>query len=824
MTENPTIPSPSGPPQPTFAPSTNPLEDAENHLGEIQCICEISDDDGFTICCDICDSWQHLVCVQLTKENLPAKYYCPKCLPRTLDIQKAKDIQRQRRAEEQAKRSHKKKRPVATSHKKKEHTNGTAPGKSSSGTDKAAATHGLGKPPSPKENQQPSSRKRGHRGSQSISNPPIQPVAGPATFSNIANNDTISLDSPRIAPPAHNGDTESDTDYENKRDFATAIADKYGEPSQAFIEKPVSTTHLMAQCSCSGANDCQMKSEHSALKPPISNGRRKAKRNASLEPNISVIPKETSSDSGPPNDEDDDDNRSVSAPSSRSKPRSRDMTPSASLDTAIENEMTARDARKLKDVLSLIEKQEQPQPVKRRKRNSTVSRDMPAGTLSLPRPKLDLKDGTKGADANKKQKVPNGQSVPYSPTVTTSASMLVEYSVTDASVGRRGSNSPVPSEPGKSRHRGSISPTGQNNSGDLKPRSKTIAKPQRLVQFKDSSMQTDPIEDEVPWWRLDPKMSPPRPPRLPLRKRLMRSMLRDREGVESISTEDRKRKYDGDMSSNPGGTPASKSAKLSCGGSVSVPNTPPTDIKQSAETERMSLQYTTANTVKSATQDSVTQISTIHVLDIHDKSTPPSGPALADIFADSDSTTSYPSQGSMATAKSPTELSPKTTDQSQINENRSELQVQLPTPTTPSTQSAPASGPVPLQSPLTVVPHLANSNSIFNNCLAQPSPTRTKKLSLKDYGKRKQKVEVIDKADERLGTRYSTEGLPSNSERSPSHSSPSEEPRKLADHSSELMQVVTSPSSEMSSHMILDPTRVPTGPKEHRTGNHWHVR
>ncbi|RPB07475.1 hypothetical protein P167DRAFT_402427 [Morchella conica CCBAS932] len=820
MTENPTIPSPSGPPQPTFAASTNPPEDAENHLGEIQCICEISDDDGFTICCDICDSWQHLVCVQLTKENLPAKYYCPKCSPRTLDIQKAKDIQRQRRAEEQAKRSHKKKRPVATSHKKKEHTNGTAPGKSSLGTDKTTTTQGLGKPPSPKENQQPSSRKRGHRGSQSISNPPIQSVVGPATFNNIVN-DTISLDSPRIAPPTHNGDTESDTDYENKRDFATAI-EKYGEPSQAFIEKPVSTTHLMAECSCSGANDCPMKSEHSALKPPISNGRRKAKRNASLEPNISVIPKEPSSDSGPPNDEDDDDSRSVSAPSSRSKPRSRDLTPSASLDTAIENEMTARDARKLKDVLSLIEKQEQPQPVKRRKRNSTVSRDMPAGTLSLPRPKSDLKDGTKGADANKKQKVPNSQNTPYSPTVTTPASMSVEYSVTDASVGRRGSNSPVPSESGKSRRRASVSPTGQNNGGDSKHRSKTITKPQRLVQFKDASMQTDPIEDEVPWWRLDPKMSPPRPPRLPLRKRLMRSMLRDRDETGSISTEDRKRKYD-EVSSNPESTPPSKSPKLSCGGSVSVPNATPTDIKQSAETERMSLQYTTANTVKSAAQDSVTQISTIHVLDIHDKSTPPPGPALADIFADSDSTTSYPSQGSVAAARSPTELSPKT-DQSQVNGNRSELQVQLPTPTTPSTQSAPTPGPVSLQSPLTVVPHLANANSVFNTCLAQPSPTRTKKLSLKDYGKRKQKVEVVDKADERLGTRYSTEGVPSNSERSPSHSSPSEEPRKLADHSSELMQVVTSPSSEMSSHMILDPTRVPTGPKEHRTGNHWHVR
>lgn len=254
MTENPTILSPSGPSQPpSLANSTTTPEDAEDSSGEINCICEISEDDGFTICCDKCDTWQHLVCVELTDENLPAEYYCPKCLPRSLDVSKAKEIQRHRR-EELAKRSHKKKKPAATSHKKKEHTNGSngnVPGRVSTATEKAVS--GYGKLPSPKETHQPPSRKRNHRALQSTnttgSHPPSQfPAVGSVGFSN--NNVTVLPGSPNIPFSTQGGETGNDTDYDKsdkkyKQDFIdiSSDPDQYaGRTVQNFIENLASST------------------------------------------------------------------------------------------------------------------------------------------------------------------------------------------------------------------------------------------------------------------------------------------------------------------------------------------------------------------------------------------------------------------------------------------------------------------------------------------------------------------------------------------------------------------------------------------------------
>ena len=54
--------------------------------GEIRCICGITDDDGFTICCDGCFVWQHMVCVGITTDTVPDQYLCEKCNPRPLDV------------------------------------------------------------------------------------------------------------------------------------------------------------------------------------------------------------------------------------------------------------------------------------------------------------------------------------------------------------------------------------------------------------------------------------------------------------------------------------------------------------------------------------------------------------------------------------------------------------------------------------------------------------------------------------------------------------------------------------------------------------------
>ncbi|RKP21631.1 hypothetical protein ROZALSC1DRAFT_20367 [Rozella allomycis CSF55] len=64
--------------------------------GEIRCVCEIMDDDGFTIQCDKCGVWQHTICMGIAKEEVPDTYFCEKCEPRAVDVELAKKMQQER--------------------------------------------------------------------------------------------------------------------------------------------------------------------------------------------------------------------------------------------------------------------------------------------------------------------------------------------------------------------------------------------------------------------------------------------------------------------------------------------------------------------------------------------------------------------------------------------------------------------------------------------------------------------------------------------------------------------------------------------------------
>lgn len=58
----------------------------EEDMGVIRCICNIDDDDGFTIQCENCLVWQHAVCVGVEQDNVPDEYLCERCNPRRLDV------------------------------------------------------------------------------------------------------------------------------------------------------------------------------------------------------------------------------------------------------------------------------------------------------------------------------------------------------------------------------------------------------------------------------------------------------------------------------------------------------------------------------------------------------------------------------------------------------------------------------------------------------------------------------------------------------------------------------------------------------------------
>lgn len=77
------------------------VEVQEEEPYTIKCICDYSDDDGDTIQCDDCDTWQHIHCFYTDPSqdlNGPEfAHYCTDCRPRPLDKHAARERQRLRR-------------------------------------------------------------------------------------------------------------------------------------------------------------------------------------------------------------------------------------------------------------------------------------------------------------------------------------------------------------------------------------------------------------------------------------------------------------------------------------------------------------------------------------------------------------------------------------------------------------------------------------------------------------------------------------------------------------------------------------------------------
>ncbi|WRT65245.1 uncharacterized protein IL334_002188 [Kwoniella shivajii] len=74
------------------------VERPPHWLGEdntiIRCICGITEDDGFTIQCEGCGSWEHGLCFNYMDEaSAPDQYFCELCKPRPFDAVKARELQ-----------------------------------------------------------------------------------------------------------------------------------------------------------------------------------------------------------------------------------------------------------------------------------------------------------------------------------------------------------------------------------------------------------------------------------------------------------------------------------------------------------------------------------------------------------------------------------------------------------------------------------------------------------------------------------------------------------------------------------------------------------
>ena len=105
-------------------PTHAPGDEVEDYI--IKCICGFREDDGNTVYCDPCDTWQHTECYYIDKHgNVPTKeelevidHFCADCQPRSLNAKAAIERQRIRRKELDP-GDRKVKKATAKSHKKK---------------------------------------------------------------------------------------------------------------------------------------------------------------------------------------------------------------------------------------------------------------------------------------------------------------------------------------------------------------------------------------------------------------------------------------------------------------------------------------------------------------------------------------------------------------------------------------------------------------------------------------------------------------------------------------------------------------------------------
>ncbi|KAL9545667.1 hypothetical protein MBANPS3_007040 [Mucor bainieri] len=90
--------------------SDNDMEDPTD--GDvIRCVCDDSDDDGFTIQCEHCENWQHASCVNIKKSNIPEHYMCDRC-SRKLAKRDPHQARRRHSSSEADKRPRSKKRAI----------------------------------------------------------------------------------------------------------------------------------------------------------------------------------------------------------------------------------------------------------------------------------------------------------------------------------------------------------------------------------------------------------------------------------------------------------------------------------------------------------------------------------------------------------------------------------------------------------------------------------------------------------------------------------------------------------------------------------------
>ncbi|USP73493.1 hypothetical protein yc1106_00767 [Curvularia clavata] len=221
----------AGPPPPAFAQASPPLDGVveEEESSTIKCICGYADDDGNTVLCEKCDTWQHIVCYYESAQHVPDVHECADCLPRPVDAKSAAEKQRIRR--EMHNIGERKGRPKASAkNPKKRPKDSLAPTQSNAWpTQTNGDLHYLPerKSGSPRDQPPPNKRpKTNHRASGSVSVVSQAPALAPTSRKRGASM-VLNGHSPVKAPLTSDGPAE---------DYSYEFMHLYRQPEPASAE------------------------------------------------------------------------------------------------------------------------------------------------------------------------------------------------------------------------------------------------------------------------------------------------------------------------------------------------------------------------------------------------------------------------------------------------------------------------------------------------------------------------------------------------------------------------------------------------------------
>ena len=106
---------------PHSRPNQPPLEaklEEEDEDGIIKCFCANQEDDGNTVLCEKCNTWQHIECYYASSD-IPEVHECADCEPKLFDIRKIAERQRKKREQTDIVLQQRIKKPSTKSHRRK---------------------------------------------------------------------------------------------------------------------------------------------------------------------------------------------------------------------------------------------------------------------------------------------------------------------------------------------------------------------------------------------------------------------------------------------------------------------------------------------------------------------------------------------------------------------------------------------------------------------------------------------------------------------------------------------------------------------------------